>query len=165
MIRMGKCAPAKYPTSRLMKQKRRKGEKEKRRLNFQCSGFPYLYFLLFFALFACFAVSISAQNLENLAEQIRSGDTEQKREALFQIRNFQTAEASRIASPALRDADEIVRATAAFSVIFLPKEEAARSLSESSRQIRTGQTRDGLRARQGRRCFGGQFPSANSPKR
>ena len=111
-----------------MKKTRRHGDTETRRLFFQCSGFPYLYFLLFLACFACFAVSISAQNLENLAEQIRSGDTEQKREALFQIRNFQTAEASRIASPALRDADEIVRATAAFSVIFLPKEEAARIL-------------------------------------
>ncbi|MGI9056719.1 MAG: HEAT repeat domain-containing protein [Pyrinomonadaceae bacterium] len=75
-----------------------------------------------------FAVQISAQNLEILAGQIRNGNTEQKREALFQIRNFQTEEASRIAVAALRDTDEIVRATAAFSVIYLPKSEAAQVL-------------------------------------
>lgn len=111
-----------------MFEKRRKGKEEKRRLNFQSSGFSHFYFLLFFAFSACFAVQISAQNLETLSEQIRSGSTEQKREALFQIRNLETEEASRIAIPALHDSDEIVRATAAFSVIYLPKAEAARVL-------------------------------------
>lgn len=73
--------------------------------------------------------NISAQSVESLAEQIRSGNSEQKRGALFQIRNMQSAEASRIAVPALRNSDEIVRATAAFSVIFLPADEAFPVLS------------------------------------
>lgn len=60
--------------------------------------------------------------------QISLGSNEQKRGALFQIRNYQTAQASRIAVPALRDKSEIVRATAAFSVIFLSKDEALNNL-------------------------------------
>lgn len=94
----------------------------------KCSKFCLFCFCLFFALSACFAGKISAQNLELLSNQIQTGNTEQKREALFQIRNLETAEASRIAVPALRDSNEIVRATAAFSVIFLPKTEAAQIL-------------------------------------
>jgi len=70
-----------------------------------------------------------AQTLENFAEQIRTGNTEQKRNALSALRNSRSEEASRIALPALRDADEIVRATAAFSVIFLPKDEAFNALA------------------------------------
>lgn len=111
-----------------MGKKRRKGEEEKRRLFFQRSAFSRFSLFVLFALIVSFAVQISAQNLENLAEQIRNGNTEQKREALFQIRNLETAEASRIAVPALRDENEIVRATAAFSVIYLPKAEAAQVL-------------------------------------
>jgi len=53
---------------------------------------------------------------------------ERKRDALFQLRNFETEAASRIAIPALKDSSEIVRATAAFSVIFLPKDEALQVL-------------------------------------
>ncbi|MDM7924358.1 MAG: HEAT repeat domain-containing protein, partial [Pyrinomonadaceae bacterium] len=49
-----------------------------------------------------------------------SGDVEAKREALFQIRNLRSAEASRLAIPALKDANEIVRATAAGSSVFAP---------------------------------------------
>jgi HEAT repeat protein len=60
----------------------------------------------------------------SLQEAIQSGSVEQKREALFQIRNFKSIETSRIAIPALNDKSEIVRATATFSVIFLPKDEA-----------------------------------------
>ena len=125
---MGNHAAAKRETCRLMNEKRRKGEKEKRRLIFQRSIFSFFSFFIFFALFAFFAVQMSAQNLEVLDKQIQTGNTEQKREALFQIRNFQTSETSRIAVAALRDADEIVRATAAFSVIYLPKAEAAQVL-------------------------------------
>ena len=47
----------------------------------------------------------------------------------MQIRNLETAEASRIAIPALRDKSEIVRATAAASVVFLPKDEAAQNVT------------------------------------
>lgn len=60
----------------------------------------------------------------SLERQIQTGSDEQKRDALFRIRNLQSAEASLLAVPALRDNSEIVRATAAFSVIFLPKDEA-----------------------------------------
>ena len=77
-----------------------------------------------------FAGNVFAQpNLEALAVKIRDGKTEEKRDALLQIRNLESPEASRIALPALRDPSEIVRATAAFSVIFLPKDEAAQALS------------------------------------
>ncbi len=55
---------------------------------------------------------------------IQSGNVEQKRDALFQIRNLEREEASRLAIPSLKDKSEIVRSTAAFSVIFLPKDEA-----------------------------------------
>ncbi len=59
---------------------------------------------------------------------LERGNDEQKRDALLQIRNLQTAEASRIAVPALKDSSEIVRATAVFSVISLPQNEASQTL-------------------------------------
>lgn len=80
------------------------------------------------ALFAFSGSSFAQANLETLAEKIRSGKVEEKRDALLQIRNLESAEASRIAIPALGDPSEIVRATAAFSVIFLPQTEAAQAL-------------------------------------
>lgn len=117
---------------------RRKREKEKRRLCFQSS--KYFSFSLFFVFFVFFAGKISAQDLESLNQQIRFGTSEIKRNALFEIRNRKSAEASRIAVSALRDADEIVRATAAFSVIYLPKTEAfnalAPNLSDKSEIVR-----------------------------
>jgi HEAT repeat protein len=125
---MGNRPAAHRETRRLMKEKSRKGEREKRRSFIQRSDFSLFSFFIFFALFACLAGKIYPQNFETLTEQIRNGTTEQKREALFQIRNLETAEASRIAIPALRDADDIVRATAAFSVIYLPETEAAQVL-------------------------------------
>lgn len=90
--------------------------------------FKQVNFLLLFALLACFGLNASAQNLDFLAEQIQHGDTEQKRSALFTIRNLENEQASRIAVPALKDGSEIVRATAAYSVIFLPADEAANVL-------------------------------------
>lgn len=81
--------------------------------------------LLFLCALCACAGNLRAQtNLELLAEQIRSGSSEQKRDSLSQIRNLESAEASRMAIPALRDKSEIVRATAALSVIFLPQDEA-----------------------------------------
>jgi HEAT repeat protein len=85
-------------------------------------------FAILCLVFLC-AENIFAQDFETLAEQIRSGSSEQKRDALFQIRNLRTAEASRFAVAALNDSDEIVRATAAFSVIYLPKDEALARLA------------------------------------
>lgn len=89
-------------------------------------------------LFVCFvvsaflllsALSIAAQtDLTSLAQALATGDAETKRTALFDIRNLRSAAASRIALVALKDPDEMVRATAAGSVIFLPKNEAAQAL-------------------------------------
>lgn len=88
-----------------------------------------LYLSLFYLAFlASFAVNSSAQNLDSLALSLRSGTSEQKRDALFQIRNLQTEQASRLAIPALKDADEMVRATATSAVVFLPSSEAAQVL-------------------------------------
>ena len=103
-----------------MKKKGRRGEEVKRRV----FGQSFVSFCFFLCVLCGFAGNCFAQNLESLAEQIRFGTTEIKRTALQNIRNLESAEASRLAIPALADADEIVRATAAFSVIFLPKEEA-----------------------------------------
>ena len=84
-----------------------------------------------FFLFALFLLSgnVFGQNLENFTEIINRGSVEQKRDALLQIRNLQTAEASGIAARALKDSSEVVRATAAFSVIFLPKDEVLQLLT------------------------------------
>jgi HEAT repeat protein len=65
---------------------------------------------------------------EALSQNIEHGNTEQKRDSLFEIRNLRTAEASRLALPALKDGSEMVRATAAASVIFLPENEAVQAL-------------------------------------
>ncbi len=63
-----------------------------------------------------------------LSRAIAQGTNEQKRDALFAIRNYRTERASRIALPALSDPDEIVRATAASSVVFLAPSEAVQRL-------------------------------------
>lgn len=97
---------------------------DEHRLFIKFSAFLRLCGSILLCVLCAFAGNISAQNLESLAEQVKFGTTEVKRGALFEIRNLQTAEASRLAIPALTDANEIVRATAAFSVIFLPKDEA-----------------------------------------
>jgi HEAT repeat protein len=88
-----------------------------------------IFRLLLLALFACFAGSSFAQDLTALETIIRTGTTEQKRDALFQIRNLRSEIASRSAVAALTDKDPIVRATAASSVVFLPKTEALAALT------------------------------------
>lgn len=81
-----------------------------------------------FIFVVCFSANIQfAQTQEQLkfyAERIEFGEIDVKRSALFDLRNFETEAASRIAIPALRDASEMVRATATHSVVFLPKDEA-----------------------------------------
>lgn len=67
-------------------------------------------------------------NLDSLAEKIARGSVEEKRDALFQIRNLETVEAARRAVPALKDKSEVVRATAAFAVLSLPKDESLANL-------------------------------------
>ena len=47
--------------------------------------------------------------LGRLAQNIEHGNAEQKRDALFEIGNLRTPEASRLAIAGLNDSDEIVR--------------------------------------------------------
>ena len=83
------------------------------------------------ALVILFSSAALAQGLttpfepERLRQILASGNSEEKRDALFEIRNRRSADASALAVPALKDADAIVRATAASSVVFLPENEAA----------------------------------------
>lgn len=79
--------------------------------------------------FLAAATQSAAQDMAPLETAIRTGTSEQKRDALFQIRNLRSEIASRTALPALNAPDPIVRATAASSVIFLPKPEAVQVLS------------------------------------
>jgi HEAT repeat protein len=88
--------------------------------------FASLFFFL--ALLTALAADSLSQDLSGYAEKLRSGNIEEKREALFQIRNLRSAEASRVAIAALSDKTPIVRATAASSVLFLPMPEASAAL-------------------------------------
>jgi len=91
------------------------------------------YFLpLLFVFFVCFVGTSLAQTEKQLQfykERIQFGEIEVKRNALFDLRNFESERASRIAIPALKDSSEIVRATATHSVVFLPAEQAVRILT------------------------------------
>lgn len=82
---------------------------------------------LLFVAALIFSVDVFAQTA--IAEKVARGNTEQKRDALAEIKNLQTETASRLAIPLLKDSSEIVRATAASAVVFLPKSEAAQILS------------------------------------
>ncbi|MDQ3713293.1 MAG: HEAT repeat domain-containing protein [Acidobacteriota bacterium] len=88
---------------------------------FRCSSFLCV-------LCALVANSFAQTEPDILIEKINRGNNEQKRDALLEIRNLRSDSASRIAVPALKDSSEIVRASAAFSVIFLPKNEAVQNL-------------------------------------
>lgn len=101
----------------------------------------YLRFCFFLCAFCVLAGNSLAQNFiitqeqidwsltkMSLEEAIKSGNAERKRNALFQIRNLKNAEASTVAVPALSDKSEIVRASAASAVVFLPPDEAVQIL-------------------------------------
>lgn len=109
-----------------MTQRPRDGEKMRK-----FGGRFFISSLIFLGALCAFAVNAFPQigELESLASQIERGDTEQKRDALARINNLQTAAASRLAVPLLKDSSEIVRATAASAVVFLPPTEAAQILS------------------------------------
>jgi HEAT repeat protein len=87
-------------------------------------------FALLCVAFAVFALQLFAQQteFEILTKQINSGTIEEKRDALYRIRNLNTEDASRIAVPALKDLAEIVRVTATHSILAIPSEEAAQIL-------------------------------------
>jgi HEAT repeat protein len=78
---------------------------------------------------ACFAATSLSQDLSSLSDKLHNGGTEEKRDALFALRNLRSEDASRAALPALTDKNPMVRATAASSVIYLPKSEAVSALS------------------------------------
>lgn len=90
--------------------------------------------LIFGAAFFCFfAANIFAQNLTDeqirqQAERLQKGDEETRRDALHKLRASESKNASRIAAEGLTDKSEIVRATAPFSVVSLPSDEAAENL-------------------------------------
>lgn len=93
---------------------------------FTCVSVRFCFFLCAFSLSA---LNIFAQsNLDFLAQKINRGSDEEKRSALAEIRNLQSPEAARLVVTALSDRSEIVRATAAQAVVFLPPEEATRNL-------------------------------------
>ena len=77
---------------------------------------------------AQFPAELTPENSIRLRNMIASGSVEEKRAALLDIRNLQSAAASAIALPALSDKDVLVRSTAASSVVYLPKSEAARAI-------------------------------------
>lgn len=87
----------------------------------RAARFALLCSLLLFTTVTC----IAQDDLSRFRNALDRGNTEAKREALFQIRNLRSAEASGQAIRALRDKDETVRATAAGSVVFMPPDEAA----------------------------------------
>ena len=116
---MGSDKIEKFSKSSLMKKAKVKNKKAK------------IFVCLFFVLFVCFAGKLPAQTVEQLkfyADRIEFGETEVKRDALFELRNFESEAASRVAVPTLKDTSDIVRATATNTVIFLPKDEAAQAL-------------------------------------
>lgn len=122
---MGKHAAVQCPI-RGVKTMGRMGEKEKGRLFREYRIFSYS--ILFFVSFVCFVAYSPAQDVGPIRDNIASGNPELIRDALFQIKNIQTEPASRLALRALSDPNEIVRATAATAVIYLPPAEAARAL-------------------------------------
>jgi HEAT repeat protein len=119
---MGKSSAAKRPTRRV--------RNSIPNFRFQIPNLMHFFrCFVFLCVFCALAGNSFAQNnLENFSEIFKNGNTEQKRDALYQIRNIETENASRFAIPALKDSSEIVRATAAFSVIYLPKDEALQVL-------------------------------------
>lgn len=70
---------------------------------------------------------IAAETLTRLQREL-TGSVEGRRSALFEIRNLRSPIASEIAVAALSDSDELVRATAASSVVFLPPSRAVQVL-------------------------------------
>ena len=70
-----------------------------------------------------------AQLSARLTQMMSSGDPEIKRTALGEIRNLESEQASRIAVKGLSDSNELVRATAAAAVVYLPRGEAGRLLA------------------------------------
>ncbi len=88
-----------------------------------------LFFISALLVFASnFANGQTSDRINQLAQMITTGDIEAKRSALFELRSIATPEASRAALAALKDPSELVRSTAAGSVVFLEGSEAVNAL-------------------------------------
>ena len=85
----------------------------------------FLAAAIFCVIFTAAAYSQTAQQFDSA---IRSGNSEQQRDALFELKKIANADASAIALPALKSTDEMVRATAATAVIWLPANESVAAL-------------------------------------
>ena len=68
------------------------------------------------------------REIEKQRARLSSGDVEERRDAVTRLGALARPDAARAALPALRDAAEMVRATAARAVLALPPEEAAAAL-------------------------------------
>src|SRR5690606_19130614 len=84
-------------------------------------------FVVSTAFLVCLCTAVSAQ-ASRYASAINSGDAETQRNALFELKKIGGEEASRAALPALKSRDELVRATAATAVVWLPASEAVAAL-------------------------------------
>jgi HEAT repeat protein len=88
---------------------------------------PKLQFIFFqFLAFAALSISIYSQTTDfaEFARVLKTGTIEQKRNVLYELRNLSSEQASRIASIAITDSNEIVRATATHSILYLPSDES-----------------------------------------
>ena len=92
-----------------------------------------------FCAFLClFCFVASAQETRNLTptqaeieiqrQRLNSSDVEERRDAVMRLGSMHRPEASRAALPALRDAEPIVRATAAKAILSIGAEESVSSL-------------------------------------
>ncbi|QYO66145.1 HEAT repeat domain-containing protein [Leptolyngbya sp. 7M] len=97
-------------------------------MRFFCDPIHLILFLSVFIAFCELTNGQASDRVDQLSRVLRSGDDETKRTALFELRNIASPEASRAALPALTDRSEIVRATAAGSVIFLENSEGVNAL-------------------------------------
>jgi len=127
-------------TSLLIKSAKRKIARDSTRIAFLALLFCSLH-ILTLAQSTAPNIAIPQAVLTRLQNQINQGSVEEKRSALLEIRNLRSESASRIAVPALHDEDAMVRATAAGSVIFLPKAEGSVALlpllNDKSEFVRT----------------------------
>ncbi len=101
---------------------------EKRRSQFTPSCLRLFFISALFVIASNFADGQTSDRIDQLAQILTTGDIESKRSALFELRSIATPEASRAALPALNDPNEMVRSTAAGSVIFLERSEAVNAL-------------------------------------
>ena len=99
---------------------------------------PNLKFICAFS--ACLWLSFSAfaqdtrnltptqTEIENERQRLNSSDVEERRDAVMRLGSLRLAAASRAALPALKDAEPIVRATAAKAILSIGAEESVSSL-------------------------------------